>query len=337
MLNRKRLLAALEILEDHGRESCVFDDAAPAPEPDGRETARLLRRLGWIPEAGADVAPAAEEAVRTLAAAAGRDPERLAALLADHARSVCLAEPECHACVVADGCAHYGRRRPMRGIPPERRPRERLLRRGPGDLPDAELLALILGSGTREHSAVDLAGILLARFGSLTRLGSRTAAEISGVRGVGPAKAAAILAALEMGRRLQDHPMVPGARFTSSRDLVAHYGPRLRDRKRETFLALLLDGKNRVMREVRVSEGSLTASIVHPREVFNPAIRESAAAVVFVHNHPSGDPAPSRQDLEVTRRLVQTGEVIGIRVLDHVIIGAEGHVSFADAGLLHSG
>ena len=154
----------------------------------------------------------------------------------------------------------------------------------------------------------------------------------------GGAKACgAVLAALEMGRRLQERPLVPGVRFASSNDLVAHYGPRLRDRKTELFLAVLLDGKNRILREVRISQGRLTASIVHPREVFNAAIRESAAAVVFVHNHHSGVPTQSRHNLEGSRLLVRTGEVVGIRVLDHVILGAEGHVSFADSGLLHAG
>jgi len=113
-----------------------------------------------------------------------------------------------------------------------------------------------------------------------------------------------------------------------------HFHERLRDHKRELFLALLLDSKNRLLREVRISEGSLTASIVHPREVFAPVVREAAAAVLFVHNHPSGDPQPSREDLEITRRLKEAGDLMGVRVLDHVIIGSEGYVSLADRGLL---
>jgi DNA repair protein RadC len=219
-------------------------------------------------------------------------------------------------------------------LPPGQRPRERLLQKGPDELTEVELIAILLQGGTRRHSALDLASILLSRCGGLAKLATRTPSELASVPGVGPAKAAQLLAALELGRRCQEAPLEPGAQFTSSRELDAHYRPRLRDRKRELFLALLLDGKNRIIREERISEGSLTASIVHPREVFAPAIRESAAAVAFVHNHPSGDPAPSRQDLDVTRRLVQTGEVIGIRVLDHVIIGVQGYFSFADAGLL---
>jgi len=339
MIARTRLLAALLTLEDQARSACVSDTASPDPPPDtdGAGAARTLRRLAWLGEGVPTPNPGLAAALDTLSAASGRPAAQLEAALSAHARDVCQDEPLCQACVVSDGCARYRSRPPRRRVSADGRPRERLLRRGAGDLPDADLLALVIGSGTRGHSAVDLANVLLARFGPLARLATRTPAEIATVRGLGPAKAAALLAALETGRRLQERPLVPGARFTSSRDLVAHYGPRLRDRKRETFLALLLDGKNRVIREVRVSEGSLTASIVHPREVFNPAIRESAAAVVFVHNHPSGDPAPSRQDLEVTRRLVQTGEVVGIRVLDHVILGSEGHVSFADSGLLHSG
>jgi DNA repair protein RadC len=336
MLTRRRLVAVLETLEDQSCEGCVSDPAA-APEPSGEGVGRLVRRLGWVAPRPLGPGASPEKALDVLAGASGRPRERLALLLAEHAARVCRPDPRCNECGVADACSRYRRRPPLRGLPEEGRPREKLLRRGPQELADAELLALVLGGGTPERSALELAGILLARFGTLTRLATRTPAEISAVRGMGPAKSAAVLAALDLGRRLQERPIVPGAHFSSSHDLVAHYGPRLRDRKTELFLAVLLDGKNRVLREVRISQGSLTASIVHPREVFNAAIRESAAAVVFVHNHPSGDPSPSRQDLEVTRRLVRTGEVVGIRVLDHVILGAEGHVSFADSGLLHGG
>jgi DNA repair protein RadC len=128
----------------------------------------------------------------------------------------------------------------------------------------------------------------------------------------------------------------PGERFTSSAEVFRHFHERLRDHRKEVFLALLLDGKNRVIREVKVSEGSLTASIVHPREVFAPVVRDSAAAVLFVHNHPSGDPTPSREDIEITTRLREAGELMGVRVLDHIIIGSGSYVSFADRGLISS-
>ncbi len=216
------------------------------------------------------------------------------------------------------------------------RPREKLLLSGPATLSDTELLALILrtghaGSGS---SALDLSRQLLQRFGSLRAMASAAATELCEVSGVGPAKAAEILALGELARRFAITPLTPGMRFTSSGAVFAHFHERLRDLKKEVFLSLLLDSKNRVLREIKVSEGSLNASIVHPREVFQPVIRESAAAVLFVHNHPSGDPAPSREDLELTERLQEAGNLMGVRVLDHIIIGCGRYVSLADRGLM---
>jgi len=216
------------------------------------------------------------------------------------------------------------------------RPREKLLCSGPATLSDSELLALILRSGHARNgmSALDLARRLLSRFGSLRTLAMASVAELCQLDGIGPAKAAEILAVGELARRFAAAPLPPGTRFTSSREVFAHFHERLRDRKKEVFISLLLDSKNRVLREIQVSEGSLNASIVHPREVFQPVIRESAAAVLFVHNHPSGDPAPSREDLELTARLREAGALMGVRVLDHIIIGSGRYVSLADRGLL---
>lgn len=220
--------------------------------------------------------------------------------------------------------------------PEAERPREKLLQRGSAALTDAELLALVLRSGDAAsgQSALDQARNLLGEFGSLRRLSQAGSAELCRRRGIGPAKAAELLAVFELARRFATTPLAPGERFSSSADVFHHYHERLRDHKRELFLALLLDNKHRVLREVAISEGSLTASIVHPREVFAPVVRESAAAVLFVHNHPSGDPTPSREDLELTGRLRQAGELMGVRVLDHIIIGSGSYVSLADRGWL---
>ena len=220
--------------------------------------------------------------------------------------------------------------------PAAERPRERLLARGAEGLSDAELLGLVLrtGDAASGQSAVGQARQLLARFGTLRALGTATPVELCATRGIGPAKAAELVAVFELARRFAGAPLAPGDRFTCSEEVFRHYHERLRDRKKEVFLALLLDSKNRVLREVQISEGSLTASIVHPREVFVPVVRESAAAVLFVHNHPSGDPTPSREDLEITTRLQEAGTLMGVRVLDHIIIGSGGYVSFVDRGLL---
>jgi len=219
--------------------------------------------------------------------------------------------------------------------PLSERPREKLLQRGAAVLSDAELLALVLRTGDAASgaSALDQARSLLQQWGDFRSLAAASSAELCQRPGIGPAKAAELLAVFEIGRRFARTELAPGSRYTCSREVFLHYHEQLRDRKQEVFFTLLLDSKNRLLREVRVSEGSLNASIVHPREVFAPAVRESAAAVLFVHNHPSGDPTPSREDLELTARLRQAGELMGVRVLDHVIIGSGNYVSFADRGL----
>ena len=216
------------------------------------------------------------------------------------------------------------------------RPREKLLSTGPATLSDSELLALILrtghsGSGS---SALDLARQLLNRFGGLRAMASAATAELYAVPGIGPAKAAEILALGELARRFAATPLSPGTRFTSSREVFAHFHERLRDRKKEVFLTLLLDSKNRVLREIQVSEGSLNASIVHPRDVFKSCLLSSCAALVLVHNHPSGDPQPSREDTELTDRLKASADLLGIRLLDHVIIGRDTYASLADRSLI---
>ncbi len=214
----------------------------------------------------------------------------------------------------------------------EERPWERMAAAGPEALSSAELVALVLAAGRPGGSGLALASGLLRRFGSVRALAARSLGELTAEPGIGSARAAALVAALELGRRMAETRLLPGARLGSSGDVFHHYHLRLRDLKRERFLALLLDGKHRLLGEVLVSEGTLTASLVHPREAFAPAIRESAAALVFVHNHPSGDPSPSPEDLELTRRLVAVGELVGIQVLDHVVVGDGRHHSFADAG-----
>ena len=177
---------------------------------------------------------------------------------------------------------------------------------------------------------------MLERFGSLAGIEQASITEICAIEGIGPAKAAEIKAAIELGRRYQK-PSLAGASFCSSEDVVSYYRPRLKDAKKEIFRCALLDTKNKIIREEIVSMGSLTASIVHPRDTFKAAIRESAAAVIFIHNHPSGDSKPSQEDILLTRRLVQAGEVIGIQVLDHIIIGDSSHFSFRDNGLISRG
>src|SRR6185436_13734204 len=180
--------------------------------------------------------------------------------------------------------------------------------------------------------AHDLARDLIRRFGDLRSVVGAGGAELANLRGVGRARAAALLAAGELARRVSSARLDTGAQVTCSADVQAHFGPLLADEMREIFYALLLDTKNRLISKVRISEGSLGASLVHPREAFRPAVREAAASVLFLHNHPSGDPAPSPEDRRVTDRLKRVGELLGIPVLDHVVVGREKYYSFADSG-----
>lgn len=214
-----------------------------------------------------------------------------------------------------------------------RGPRERLRAHGPEALDDVELLALLLRTGTRGRSARSLARQLLGTAG-LHGLARTLPAELERYAGIGPTKAATLLAALELARRLSERRLENGSCIRGPEDVFRHFHARLRDTPHEQFHLLLLDGRHRVLREVMASRGTLTASLVHPREVFRPAIREGAAALVVVHNHPSGDPGPSLEDREVTRRLVQAGALLGVPLLDHVVVAERGWVSLRREGEL---
>ncbi len=200
-------------------------------------------------------------------------------------------------------------------------------------LSEIELLALVLSPGSSAGFGWQAALRLSRQVGNLNRLADLSYGELRAA-GIGHRRALALQAAAELWRRLNRTELHPGESFQSSNQVFEHFRSVVKPLAKECFWDLLLDGKNRIISIVRVSEGSLTSSLVHPREVFRPAIREAAAAVLFVHNHPSGDPAPSQEDIQITRRLVETGKIVGIRVLDHVIIGGPRYFSFADQGML---
>jgi DNA repair protein RadC len=228
------------------------------------------------------------------------------------------------------------RRRSRRGASALRadRPRERLEALGPEALSDAELVALLLRTGARGASALALAAELLVQHGGLQGLARVAARELRATAGVGPAKSAALAAAIEVGRRLAARRLRAGLAIRGPADVYRHFHPALRHVPHERFLVVLLDGRHRVLRQELVSQGTLTASLVHPREVFRPALREAAAALILVHNHPSGDPTPSREDREVTARLRQAGEILGVPVLDHVVVAERGYCSLREEGAL---
>lgn len=219
-------------------------------------------------------------------------------------------------------------------LPPDDRPRERLYACGVGALTTAELIGILIRAGTRERSAVSLGEHLLAHFGNIKEIACAPVEQLSEVKGIGKAKAAEIKAAIELGNRLalygEDARPIAG----SPRDIANLIMPDLRYLKKETLKSLLLDTKNRVIAIKTVSIGDLTSSIANPREIFKDAVVASAASIIMAHNHPSGDPTPSQQDIEITQRLIDTGKIIGIDVLDHVIIGDGKFVSLKERGLM---
>lgn len=219
----------------------------------------------------------------------------------------------------------------IRGWPAAERPREKLSARGAHALSDADLLAIVIRTGARGRSAVELALCLLRKFGSLKGIAARLPRELRIHPGLGEAKTSAVAAALELGRRMASERDRPRAQFRASSEVAAHFSPLIRDLKREVFKIAMLDSAHRLIRTRSVTGGTLNLALVHPREVFREAVVESAAGLVLVHNHPSGDPAPSDEDVRLTRQLVRAGEALGIRVLDHVIVGGEKHYSFADS------
>ena len=220
-------------------------------------------------------------------------------------------------------------------LPLGERPRERLLKLGAEALSAQEILAVILGRGTKGESVMMTSQKLVSRFGNLKGIANASVEELIQTSGIGPAKAAQIKAALELSRRLEaDASEKPRAILKSPEDVAAEVRSQLKGKKKEHFLVLCLDTRNRLIDCKLVSMGSLDTSVVHPREVFKEAISSCAASVIFAHNHPSGDPEPSKEDVELTRRLVKAGEIVGIDVLDHIIVCDEGFISLKTRNLL---
>jgi DNA repair protein RadC len=222
----------------------------------------------------------------------------------------------------------------MEQWPASERPRERLYYNGAEALADAELLALQLGSGRRGHNAVDVARELLASYGSLASVAAREVSELARLPGVGRAKAARLASAFELTRRLRAR--TPGARtpLGSPAQVHAAFGPLMEHLPREVFRVALLDAQNGLLRDVIISEGTISASLVHPREVFRPALLEPAVSLILLHNHPSGDPTPSREDLKLTRQLAECARMLELRINDHLVIGRGRYVSLAERGII---
>lgn len=221
----------------------------------------------------------------------------------------------------------------IKDMPAEMRPREKMQSRGEACISDEELLAIILGNGTRNLSALDLARQLLVTYQGLRNLREASLEEITRLKGIGPAKAVSIKAAIELGRRTAMDIKIRDF-VNSPADVSRLLMEEMRYYDREHFCALYLDRKGGLLVKEDVSIGGLSSSIVHAREVFKTAVKCSAASIILVHNHPSGDPSPSREDIEITRRLAEAGSIMGIEILDHLIIGHDKYCSLKEMGLI---
>ncbi|MEH7493458.1 RadC family protein [Neobacillus niacini] len=222
----------------------------------------------------------------------------------------------------------------IRDFPQDERPRERFIQNGPASLSNHELIAILLRTGTKDESVLQLSNRLLTNFEGLRLLKDATLEEMTEIKGIGQAKAIQILAAVEIGRRITNLNYTDRYVIRSPEDGANYVMNDMRFLSQEHFVCLYLNTKNQVLHKQTIFIGSLNASIVHPREVFREALKRSAASIICLHNHPSGDPSPSREDIEVTKRLVECGKMIGIDVLDHLIIGENKFVSLKEKGYL---
>jgi DNA repair protein RadC len=222
----------------------------------------------------------------------------------------------------------------IRDFPQDERPRERFIQNGPASLSNHELIAILLRTGTKDESVLQLSNRLLTNFEGLRLLKDATLEEMTEIKGIGQAKAIQILAAVEIGRRITNLNYTDRYVIRSPEDGANYVMNDMRFLSQEHFVCLYLNTKNQVIHKQTIFIGSLNASIVHPREVFREALKRSAASIICLHNPPSGDPSPSREDIEVTKRLVECGKMIGIDVLDHLIIGENKFVSLKEKGYL---
>ena len=224
----------------------------------------------------------------------------------------------------------------MKELPLEERPREKMLKIGAQALSNAELLAILLRTGSKKDSVLRIAERILKKYEEMgaAALASLSPQELSKIKGIGPVKAVTVVAAIELGKRLHGKVATEKPVIRAPQDVSDLLMTRLRYETREHFMIVLLSTKNHVLAIPTISIGSLNASIVHPRELFHEAINHSAAAVILVHNHPSGDPTPSREDIRLTKKLMEAGEILEIHVLDHVIIGDNKYVSLKELGII---
>jgi DNA repair protein RadC len=225
---------------------------------------------------------------------------------------------------------------PITAWPEDERPREKLEKHGAASLSEPELLAILINSGSGKRTALDLARLMLHEHESLRRLSELSVADLKRgtFKGIGRVKAIVLVAAFELARRIQSSDAKSSDPIRSPEDVAKMFGPKLRDKKQEEFIVVILNSANRIIRERTITKGLLNSSLTHPREVFREAILENAASIILIHNHPSGNTEPSREDIQITKQLVEAGKIIGIPVHDHIIIAGASYTSMMERGVL---
>lgn len=222
----------------------------------------------------------------------------------------------------------------IKDLPIEERPRERLIKYGPEVLSNAELLAIIIRTGTKSESAINLANKLISSAEGLKFLSTSSVQELANIKGIGSAKASVIKASIELGKRLKGYRDFNTIKISSPQDAVGIVMEDMRYFKKEYLRVIFLNTKNIVIDVKDLSIGSLNASVVHPREIYSEAIRKSSSSIIVCHNHPSGDPTPSQEDINITKRLFEVGKLVGIDMLDHIIIGDGSYISLKEKSII---
>jgi DNA repair protein RadC len=223
----------------------------------------------------------------------------------------------------------------VKDLPPDDRPREKLLLRGAQNLSDAELVAILLRTGKKGKSVIEIAREIINKEGNLAVLATRTVASLKKIDGIGDDKAATLAAAFELSRRiLSQSKSLSNKKITSPQDIAEFFIPLLRDEIKEKFIVVCLNSSNKIISHETISIGNLNSSVVHPREVFKVAIDNSSANIILIHNHPSGNPEPSNEDIRITKKIVEAGKILDILVFDHLIIAGETYTSFVEKRLI---
>ena len=222
----------------------------------------------------------------------------------------------------------------VKELPLDDRPREKLLLRGAQSLSDAELVAILLRTGRKGKSVIEIARELISSEGNLAMLATKTVDSLQQISGIGKDKAATIAAAFELSRRILSQPKwFSNKKITSPQDVAEIFIPILRDDSKEKFIVVCLNSANKIIKHETISVGNLNSSVVHPREIFKVAIDNSSASIILIHNHPSGNPEPSNEDIRITKKIVETGKIMDIPVFDHLIVAGETYTSFIEKRL----